>query len=224
MFFVRHVLLRSYSTFSTVLGNLAVNLPLKQTFVRLTPAMTPSLSFYHCTSCFLPICAFWAIERCDTFLLRWYIRPYMFKLEIPIDFPRMRGFEVITPPWDETYQWDAHKTHPWPKLRQLMYNMWASGARGRLWACPSSHRKKTPPVNNITHMESRDPPANHYQLWPTWWSRRHNQVYKLLLWSVEGFLCEVLKMAVSYTLRPLPITQCRALPPLHVMNKKNWLA
>jgi hypothetical protein len=38
--------------------NLAVNLSLKQTFVILTHAMTPSISFYYCTLCILPRCAF----------------------------------------------------------------------------------------------------------------------------------------------------------------------
>ena len=28
--------------------------------------------------------------------------------------------------------------------------------------------EKTPPVDNITHMVSRDPHADHYELWPTW--------------------------------------------------------
>jgi hypothetical protein len=68
-------------------------------------------------------------------------------------------------------------------------------------------------------MGSRDPPADRYKLWPTWWSCRRNQLFKFLLGSVKGFLfCEVLKMAISYTLRPLSITQSRALPRLHVIS------
>jgi hypothetical protein len=46
---------------------------------------------------------------------------------------------------------------------------------------------------------------------------RRNQLYKVLLGSDKEFLfCEVLNMAISYTYRPLSITQCRALPLLHV--------
>jgi hypothetical protein len=52
-----------------MISNLAVNLPLKQTFVSLTPAMTPSLSFYYCTLCVLPRRAIWAIKRRDMFIL-----------------------------------------------------------------------------------------------------------------------------------------------------------
>jgi hypothetical protein len=52
------VQLKSYSTFSAVLSILAVNLSLKQTFVSLTSAMTPSLSFHYCILCILPRCAF----------------------------------------------------------------------------------------------------------------------------------------------------------------------
>jgi hypothetical protein len=70
MFFVRRVPLKSYSIFSAVLRNLAVNLPLKRTFVSLTSAMTRLLSLYYCTLCILPT----------------------FKVEIPIDVPKMRGF------------------------------------------------------------------------------------------------------------------------------------
>jgi hypothetical protein len=58
MFFVWGVPLKSYSTYSAVLRKLAVNLPLKQTFVSLTSAMTPSLNYYYCTLCILPRCAF----------------------------------------------------------------------------------------------------------------------------------------------------------------------
>jgi hypothetical protein len=43
MFFVWGVPLKSYATLLAVLMNLAVNLPLKQTFVSLTPVMTRSL-------------------------------------------------------------------------------------------------------------------------------------------------------------------------------------
>ena len=57
MFFVWRVRLKSYSIFLAV-RNLAVNFPLKQTFVILTHAMTPSLSFYYFALCTLPRCAF----------------------------------------------------------------------------------------------------------------------------------------------------------------------
>jgi hypothetical protein len=93
MFFAWHVPLKSYSTFSAVLWNLAVNLPLKQTFVSLTPAMTPSLSFHYCTLYILPRCAFWAIKRRDMFILcRDTPVNVYYKLRIPIDGPKMRGF------------------------------------------------------------------------------------------------------------------------------------
>jgi hypothetical protein len=69
MFFVWHVPLKRYSTFSAVISNLAVNLPLKQTSVSLTPAMTPSLSFYYRTLCILPRRAICAIKRRDMFIL-----------------------------------------------------------------------------------------------------------------------------------------------------------
>jgi hypothetical protein len=68
MFFVWRVPLKSYSTFSAV-RNLAEKFPLKHTFVILTLAMTPSLSFYYCTLCILPRCEFWAIKRRDMLLL-----------------------------------------------------------------------------------------------------------------------------------------------------------
>ena len=49
--------------------NLAVILPLKQTFVNLTFEMTPSPTFSDRTLCVLPRCTFWAIKRSDPFLL-----------------------------------------------------------------------------------------------------------------------------------------------------------
>jgi hypothetical protein len=175
MFFVWHVPLKSCSTFSAVLWNLDVNLPLKQTFVSLIPAMTPFLSFYYCTLCILPKCAFWAI-----------------------DVPKMRGFGDNSPMgW--AYGWDPH---PWPKPRRLMYNMWDSSAQGRLWSVglPNKSPEKNF-ANRKLHLygEPRPPPpADHYELWPTWCSRRRYQLCKFLLWSVEGFLfCEVLKWPFS---------------------------
>jgi hypothetical protein len=117
----------------------------------------------------------------------------------PLKSPKW-GFLGLSPLWDEMYRWDHQKTHPWPKPRRLMYHMWNSSAQGRLWACPRSPRKKTPPTDNFTYMGSRDPPADHYERWPAWWSRQRNQLFKFLLGSVKGFLfCEVLKMAISYT-------------------------
>jgi hypothetical protein len=57
-------------------------------------------------------------------------------------------------------RWDVSmrppKAYPWPKQRRLMYNMWDSSAWGGLYACPRSHRKKTTPVDNFTHMGSHD--------------------------------------------------------------------
>jgi hypothetical protein len=58
MFFVWHAPYKNYSTFSAVLRNLAVNLPLKQAFVSLTPVMNSSLRFYYCTLCSSPRSAF----------------------------------------------------------------------------------------------------------------------------------------------------------------------
>jgi hypothetical protein len=87
----------------------------------------------------------------------------------------MRGFGGKNPPRDETYRWDPQKSHFWSKPRRLIYNMWDSSARGRLCACPRNHRKKSPPVDNVTYMGSRDPPADYYQLWPTWWSCQRYQ-------------------------------------------------
>ena len=49
--------------------NLAVILPLKQTFVNLTPEITPSPTFSDRTLCVLPRCAFYAIKHSDPFLL-----------------------------------------------------------------------------------------------------------------------------------------------------------
>jgi hypothetical protein len=66
MFFVWQVPLKSYSTFSAVISNLAVNLHLKQTAVSLTHVMTPTLS---CTLCTLPRRAIWTIKRRDMFIL-----------------------------------------------------------------------------------------------------------------------------------------------------------
>jgi hypothetical protein len=102
--------------------------------------------------------------------------------------------------WDETYRWDLQKVHPWPKPRRLVYNMWDSSARGRLWACPRSHQKKNSANRKLHLYEEPRPPADHYELWPTWWFRRRNELCKFLFCSVKGFLfCEVLKMAISYT-------------------------
>jgi hypothetical protein len=54
--------------------------------------------------------------------------------------------------------------------------------------------------NYFTFMGSRDPPADHYELWRTWWSRRRYELFKFLYLSVKGFLfCEVLKIAIFYT-------------------------
>ena len=173
--------------------NFAVILPLKQTFVNLTSEMNP---IAYCVSCRH------AYLEPSSVLIRFFcaeIRGWTFKLEIPIDVPKTRDF------WDNSPTgWDISmghpKTHPWPKPRWLMCNMWDSSVRGRLCACRTKHRKKTPPVDNFTHMGNRDPPADHYELWPTWWSHRHNQLCTFLFWSVRGFLfCEVSKMAISYT-------------------------
>jgi hypothetical protein len=97
MFFVWCVPLKSYLTFSTVLRNLAVNLPLKQTFVSLTPAMTPSLSVYYCTLCVVMRCAHFELSSVMIRFSCAEIRPQKFKLEIPIDLPKMRVFWRITP-------------------------------------------------------------------------------------------------------------------------------
>jgi hypothetical protein len=94
--------------------------------------------------------------------------------------------------------WDlslSPKAHPWPKPHRLIFNLWASCARGHMCACPISHRKQTKPVDNFTHMGSRDPPAYHYQIWFTWWSRWYHPLYKFLLRSVKDFLfCKELKL------------------------------
>jgi hypothetical protein len=63
-----------------------------------------------------------------------------------------------------------------------------------------SPEKKTSRTVYFTYMGGRNPPADHYELWPTWWSRRRSKLFKFLYRSVKGFLfCEVLKMAISYT-------------------------
>ena len=95
------------------------------------------------------------------------------------------------------------KAYPWPKPRRLMYrpNMWDSSARGRLCACRTKHRKqiRQSTISPIWGAEPRSP-TYHYELWPTWWSYRRNQLSKFLFWSVKGFLlCVVLKMTISYT-------------------------
>jgi hypothetical protein len=41
-------------------------------------------------------------------------------------------------------------------------------------------KKKTPPTVYFTYMGSRDPPADYYELWLTWCSRRRNQFFKFL--------------------------------------------
>jgi hypothetical protein len=135
-------------------------------FYKFDHCNNPSLSFHYCTLCILLRCGFWAIKRRDTFypMLRYARKRLSWKS--PLTSPKW-GVFWITPLWDETYRWDPRKAHPWPKLRRLIYNIWDSSARGRLCACPRSHRKKTPPGDNFTHMGSRDPPADHYELWPT---------------------------------------------------------
>ena len=169
-----------------------------ETFVNLTSEMTPSPKFSYCTLCVLPRCPFRAIKRHEMFLLCRDTSVNVYAGN-PHWSPQNEGFWGNNSPWDEMYRWDSPKAHPWPEPRRLMYNMWYSSARGRLCACPTKHRKKTPSVDNFTHMGSHEP-AYHYKLWPTWWSHRRNQLYKFLLWSVKGFLfCEVLNMAISYT-------------------------
>jgi hypothetical protein len=56
-----------------------------------------------------------------------------------------------------------------------------SGSAVRLPEKSPEKIKNTPPIGYFTHMGSRDPLADHYDLWPTWLSRRHNQFFKFLL-------------------------------------------
>jgi hypothetical protein len=67
------------------------------------------------------------------------------------------------------------KAHPWQKPRRLII-IW--GTRALRVGCA---------LDNFTHMRSRDP-RDHYELRPTWWSHRHYQFYKILLWWLKGFL------------------------------------
>jgi hypothetical protein len=154
MCFVWRVPLKVYSTFSAVLRNLIVNLPLKQIFVTLSSAMTPFVDFHYCTLYILPRCAFWAIKRRDTFLLCRDI-PVNVQAGNPHWRHKNEGFLGDNSPMG--YRWDPQKAHPWPKPRRLMHNMWDSSARRRLCACPRSHWKKTPPVDNFAHSGGRDP-------------------------------------------------------------------
>jgi hypothetical protein len=65
---------------------------------------------------------------------------------------------------------------------------------------PEKPQKKTSRTVYFTYMGSRDPPADYYELLPTWWCRRFYQSFNFLLRSVKGFLfCEVLKIVISYT-------------------------
>jgi hypothetical protein len=75
---------------------------------------------------------------------------------------KMTGFGDNSPKgWDVSMR--PPYAHPWPKPRRLMYNMSDLNARGRMCACPTS-TGKTPPVDNFTHMGSRDPSADHYEV------------------------------------------------------------
>jgi hypothetical protein len=215
MFFVCHVPVRSYPTFSAVLWNLAVNLPLKQTFVKFDPCNDPIPYFLLLHIVYL------AEMRILSYQASWYVSPVPQYAHKRLSWKSLlasqnEGFWRGTPPWDETYRWDPLKG---TSLAEI------SNARVRLCGCPRSHRIKTSPVDNFTHVGSRDPPVNHYALWIIWWSRRRNKLYKCLLWSVKALLfSEVLKMSISYTQLPLPITQCIALPRLYVINSRSYAA
>jgi hypothetical protein len=60
-------------------------------FCNLTRAMTPSLTFYDCTLCVLPR-AHIEPSSAKIRLFCAEIRAKRFKLEIPTDIPKMRGF------------------------------------------------------------------------------------------------------------------------------------
>ena len=127
--------------------NLAAILPLKQTFLNLTSEMTPSPNFSYRTLCLAEMRnlrhqAFWSVSSVSRYThkrLSW---------KSPLT-SRKLGVRYID---------GTPKAHPWPKPRRLMYNIWDSSAWGRLCACWTKHRKKTPPVDNFTHMGNRDPP------------------------------------------------------------------
>jgi hypothetical protein len=165
MFFVCLVPLKSYSTFSAVLWNLAVSLPLKQIFVNLTHVMTPSLTFYYCTLCILPRCAF----KCNDMFLLCRDSPVNVLAGNPQWSPKNERFLEANFPmgWDVSMR--LPKALPWPKSRRLTYicGTWALGV-GCAFAEQNTGKKLH--HDKFTHMGSRDPPINHYELLPTWCS------------------------------------------------------
>jgi hypothetical protein len=67
--------------------------------------------------------------------------------------------------------------------RNRVYCCITCGARTLRVGCAFAQqvtRKKTPLTVYFTYMGSRDPQADHYELWPTWWSHRRYQMFKLL--------------------------------------------
>jgi hypothetical protein len=121
--------------------NLAVILPLKQTFVNLTSEMTPFpyLFLSHIVSLaetrILSHQAFWSVS---------YVSRYTHKRlswKSPLT-SRKRGVCGSNFPTGWDIFMGPPKAHPWPKPRRLMYNMWDSSAWGRLCTCWTKHRKK----------------------------------------------------------------------------------
>jgi hypothetical protein len=111
------------------------------------------------------------------------------------------------------------KAYHWPKPSRLMYNMWVSSARGRLCACPRSHRKKLRQSKNLPMWGAAIPQPIIMKFDPLGGPANAINCTNFCFRSIEGFLfCEVLKIVISYIWRPLHITQCRALPRLHVMS------
>jgi hypothetical protein len=71
-----------------------------------------------------------------------------------------------------------------------MYNIIIGGTQALGVGCARAQQnaeKNTSPVDNFTYIESRGAPADHYDLWPIWWSYRLYQFYKICIDKLNGF-------------------------------------
>ena len=93
------------------------------------------------------------------------------------------------------------KAPPWPEPRRLMYNMWGSSARGRLWAYPTSHREtklRGPYISPIWGAATPQVIIMNFDLLVDL-----ADVINFSNFGIDrmggSLFCEVLKMAISYT-------------------------